>query len=179
MTRSLRVLLLWQQIPQSMSTTTLQHEIGKRRPFDAPEQEAYLNLLRTASVLGVNIARMFKQHGLSEATYNILRILRGEMSGGREAVPCQLIGERLIAQVPDTTRLLDRLEKSGLVKRSRTSEDRRVVLISITRKGLDLLTRLDKPLLELHSAQLGHMTRAELTELSRLLVKARHPEEAT
>lgn len=162
-----------------MSPTTLQHEIGKRRPFEALEQEAYLNLLRTASLLGVRVARIFKRHGLSEATYNILRILRGELNAGSGGVPCQLIGERLIAQVPDTTRLLDRLEESGLVKRARTSRDRRVVLISITRKGLDLLARLDKPVMELHREQLGHMSRADLADLSRLLVKARHPEERT
>jgi DNA-binding MarR family transcriptional regulator len=160
-----------------MSPTTLQHEIGKRKPFDSAEQEAYLNLLRTASVLGVRIGRMFKRHGLSEATYNILRILRGEMEHGSRGVPCQLIGERLIAQVPDTTRLLDRLESAGLVKRSRTTEDRRVVLISITSRGQELLAQLDAPLMDLHREQLGHMSRAELTDLSRLLVKARHPEE--
>ena len=160
-----------------MAATSLQHEIGKRKPFESPSQEAYLNLLRTASVLGVRIERTFKQHGLSEATYNILRILRGELNGGNDGVPCQVIGERLIAQVPDTTRLLDRLERAGLVKRSRTSQDRRVVLISITPKGLDLLAKLDKPLMDIHREQFGHMSKAELVDLSRLLVRARHPEE--
>jgi DNA-binding MarR family transcriptional regulator len=155
----------------------LQHEIGKRKPFDSPEQEAYLNLLRTVAVLEVKIARMFKQHHLSEATYNILRILRGEMAAGAPGVPCQLIGDRLVAQVPDVTRLVDRLEAADLAKRSRTSEDRRVVLISITPKGRELLDTLDAPLMELHKQQLGHMSRAELTELNRLLVKARHPED--
>jgi DNA-binding MarR family transcriptional regulator len=157
--------------------TNLQHEIGKRKPFDSPEQEAYLNLLRTVSTLSTPVFRTFKQHGLSEATYNILRILRGELSAGNDGVPCQTIGQRLIAQVPDVTRLVDRLEEAGLARRSRTDQDRRIVLIGITRKGLDLLETLDKPLMDLHKRQLGHMKRAELEELSRLLVKARHPEE--
>jgi len=157
--------------------TNLQHEIGKRKPFDSPEQEAYLNILRTAAALSGAVFRMFKQHGLSEATYNILRILRGELAAGNEGVPCQTVGERLIAQVPDVTRLVDRLEQAGLARRSRTEQDRRVVLISITRKGLDLLEKLDRPLMDLHKRQLGHMKRTELEELSGLLVKARHPEE--
>lgn len=156
---------------------TLKDEIGKRAPFDAPELEAYLNLLRTSSVLSADFDRLFKNHGLSEATYNILRILRGhQASPNHSGIPCQLIGQHLVARLPDVTRLVDRLEKAGLVRRSRTPQDRRVVLVGITEKGLDLLRELDKPTLELHKRQLRHMTKAELAELSRLLYKARHPD---
>jgi len=154
----------------------LKDEIGKRSPFELIEQEAYLNLLRTRSVLDADIAALFKARGLSEATYNALRILRGEMQAGAAGVPCQVIGERLISRVPDVTRLIDRLEESGLAKRARTTQDRRIVLVSITKKGLALLESLDKPLMELHKRMLRHMSREELTELNRLLVKARHPE---
>lgn len=154
----------------------LKDEIGKRSPFELLEQEAYLNLLRTVSVLEAGFVPLLKGRGLSEATYNALRILRGEMQGGAPGVPCQTIGDRLITRVPDVTRLIDRLERSGLAKRARTTEDRRVVLVSITKKGLSLLESLDKPLLELHKQILRHMSREELAELNRLLVKARHPE---
>lgn len=155
---------------------SLRDEIGKRRPFDSPEQEAYLNILRTHSVLEEDIGKLFKARGLSEATYNALRILRGEQANGAAAgVPCQLIGERLITRVPDVTRLIDRLEEAGLAKRSRTDADRRIVLVGITKKGLQVLEQLDKPLSDLHRGLLQHMTPAELAELNRLLAKARHP----
>ncbi len=156
---------------------SLQDEIGKRRPFDHAEQEAYLNIMRTMSVLDEEVSKLFKSRGLSEATYNALRILRGEQSHGASAgIPCQLIGERLISRVPDVTRLIDRLEATGLVKRGRTDQDRRIVLVSITKKGLSILDQLDKPLTEIHKNQFKHMTGAELAELNRLLVKARHPQ---
>lgn len=153
----------------------LKDEIGKRKPFDTPEQEAYLNLMRTESILCADFEALFRPVGLSEATYNALRILRGATLGenppGKRS--CHEIGEQLVARVPDVTRLIDRLETQGLAERQRCSDDRRVVYVSITRKGLDLLGKLDQPTLELHRSQMGHMTRAELSELNRLLVKAR------
>ena len=152
----------------------LREEIGKRRPFDTPEQEAYLNLTRTESLLRADFEALFRPYGLSEATYNALRILRGASLGdvpGKRS--CHEIGEQLVARVPDVTRLIDRLEAQGLAERRRCNNDRRVVYVSITRKGLDLLDKLDEPTLELHKSQLGHMNRAELAELNRLLVRAR------
>jgi DNA-binding MarR family transcriptional regulator len=155
---------------------TLKDELGKRHPFASPEEEAYLNLLRTVSVFEASFAHLFRARGLSEPTYNILRILRGHASApdaNPGGIPCQVIGDQLVSRLPDVTRLVDRLEEAGLVKRSRTTADRRVVLVGITRKGLALLETLDQPLAEAHRAQFRHLTRAELTELNRLLVKAR------
>ncbi len=155
--------------------TSLQHEIRKRNPFDLPEQEAYLNIIRTASFLTVEFERFFREHGLSEATYNALRILRGATLGpdapGKRA--CSEIGDQMIAQVPDVTRVVDRIEKLGLAERCRCEKDRRVVYVRITRRGLDLLARLDRELLKLHKGQLGHLSPRELDRLSRILVKAR------
>ena len=151
----------------------LKDEIKKKRPFDSPSEEAYLNLLRTATTLAAEFERLFKQAGLSEPQYNVLRILRG---AGGDGLPCLEVGARMITRVPDVTRLVDRLEAAGLVERNRTSEDRRVVMVKITKKGLDAIAVLDQPLLEIHKRQMGHMTRRELEDLSRLLVKARHPE---
>jgi DNA-binding MarR family transcriptional regulator len=160
---------------------TLRDEIGKRHPFSSPEEEAYLNMLRTVSVLEAGIAPLFRARGLSEPAYNILRILRGHSTapGANAAgMPCQVIGEQLVSRLPDVTRLVDRLEKTGLVKRSRTSKDRRVVLVGITKKGLALLAELDRPLAEQNKALLRHMTRAELVQVSRLLAKMRRPDPA-
>lgn len=158
----------------------LKDEIGKRHAFTSPEEEAYLNLLRTASALSAPFDHVFKEHGLSSPTYNILRILRGHSlsaSSDPAGIPCQTIGDQLISRLPDVTRLVDRLESSGLVKRSRTPHDRRLVLVSITKKGLSLLADLDEPLAALNRHQLGHLSRRELAKLNALLSKARSPGE--
>lgn len=159
--------------PRSASTKAvrgLARELHKKRPFRSAEQEAYLNLVRTVSRLSAEFERLFRAHGLSGATYNVLRILRG---AGAAGVPCHEIGSHAVAEVPDITRLVDRLERAGLAARARTSRDRRVVLVRVSAKGIRLLSGLDGPVMALHKAQLGHMSRAELAKLSGLLARAR------
>ena len=151
--------------------STLQGEIQKKRPFELAEQEAMLNIVRTASALNTDFERLFRAHGLTDAQYNVLRILRGE--GTR--MPSLSIAQRTVTRVPDITRLVDRLENAGLVERERCPEDRRVVYVSITRKGLRKLADLDEPVNTLHTRQLGHLSAKELATLSELLVKARAP----
>ena len=156
---------------------SLKDEIKKKRPFEHPEEEAYLNLLRTTTVLYGQFETLLKQSGLSEPQYNVLRILRGV---GGSGLPSSEVGARMITRVPDVTRLVDRLEAAGLVERCRIAQDRRVVQVKITAKGLAALAELDEPLVALNKKLLAHMTRKELDDLIRLLEKARHaPEEAT
>jgi DNA-binding MarR family transcriptional regulator len=150
---------------------SLQEEIKKRHPFDSPEEEAALNLARTFDWQAAAFAHLFKEHRLSGSQYNVLRILRGEGT----PLPCLEVASRMITKLPDITRLVDRLEDAGLVERTRTTEDRRLVLIRITDAGRGLLARLDEPIKALHRRQLGHLSQEELAELNRLLVKARSP----
>lgn len=151
---------------------SLQDEIFKRRPFDSPEQEAFLNVLRTQAQLAGDVEEVLKPLGLSIATYNVLRILRGAGESGRM---CHEISEHMVTRVPDVTRLVDRLEKSELAVRERCSKDRRVVHVRITDKGEALLGQLDAPVMSVHAQHLGHLTNQELEQLSSLLVKARYP----
>lgn len=153
------------------SLSPLARELGKRDPFDLSEQELFLNIARTASDVAAPVERLFETLGLSSSTYNILRILRGT----GDALPCSKLGQQLVARVPDTTRLIDRLEKLGLAKRERSPEDRRVVLVRITRAGLDVLAKLDEPLRDLHRKQFAHLSQAQIDKLNALLVKARSP----
>lgn len=157
-----------------MPLPTLQAQLRKKRPFDLPQEEAYLNLARTAAILQAPFADLLDTHNLSESCYNVLRILRGHHPAG---LPSQSIGPQMVARVPDVTRLVDRLVRGALAERARTEQDRRVVLVRITRRGLDLLARLDGPVSLLHKSQLSHMSPRELSVLNRLLVKARHPHE--
>ena len=157
-----------------MARPRLQDEIKQSRPFERPEAEAILNMTRTHEVLRVPLDALMKEKGLSGSTYNVLRILRG---AGDEGLPCREIGDRMVTRVPDVTRLLDRLESSGLVERRRDTADRRVVLTRLTAEGLALLGSLDQPLQEVQRRLLGHMSPQDLKTLSRLLEIARHRED--
>ncbi|MBB6430165.1 MarR family winged helix-turn-helix transcriptional regulator [Algisphaera agarilytica] len=159
-----------------MTPPSLQHELKKQQPFDCPAEEAYLNLARTAGALCGEFNQLFKANCLSESTYNVLRILRGAQKvEGLPGLPSLEVAERLVTRVPDITRLVDRLIQAGLARRTRDDADRRVVIVSITSEGLALLRKLDKPIRQLHEKQLGHLSCKELTELNRLLEKARQP----
>jgi DNA-binding MarR family transcriptional regulator len=153
-----------------MGKSRLQEELKKRHPFDSLEQEVFLNLVRTQDHLAQAFYELFQAHDLSGPQYNVLRILRGHGAGG---VPCHEIGGQMVARTPDVTRLVDRLEAAGLARRERSASDRRVVLVTITEKGLGVLARLDGPVLDVHRRSLAQLTRAELTEFNRLLVKVR------
>src|SRR5688572_27736330 len=152
-----------------MAAKSLRRELGKKRPFDSPETEAIGNILRTSDRLQNRFGRLFREYGLTGSQYNVLRILRGE----GKPLPVLEIGSRMIQVVPAMTGLVDRLETQGLVRRERCTEDRRVCYIAITERGLKLLAQIDAPLEALHRQMVGHMSRRELTELIRLLEKAR------
>jgi DNA-binding MarR family transcriptional regulator len=145
-------------------------EIQQRRPFASRQQEAFLNLLRTAAVLGAAMDRWFKELGLTRTQYNALRILRGAHPG---ALACSEVGERMVTPVPDVTRLLDRLEAVGLVTRCRDSHDRRVVNVAISDRGLARLAELDEPLEEKLRELLAPLGDADLATLVGLLERAR------
>ena len=134
-----------------------------------PEEAAFLELLRTTDKLSRALVPILKVEELSMTQYNVLRILRGAPDG----LPCGEIANRMITRDPDITRLLDRLEKRGLISRSRETQDRRMVLTRIVPEGLKLLEKLDKPVENGHRQQLGHLGRERLTQLSELLRAAR------
>lgn len=152
----------------------LAQEIGKKHPFENPAQEAFLNLQRTAQGLEGEFKGLFRKHGLSLTTYNLLRILRGHRS---EGVRCSTIRDQLVVRVPDVTRLVDRMIECELAEREVDPLDARAVLVHITRKGLRLLDKLDEPVLELHRRQFSHMTPEQLETLNELLQLARTPPE--
>ena len=154
-----------------MSPPPLQQELKKKHPFESPEQEAIINLLRTSDQYHNRLGRLFRQYGLTPSQYNILRILRG----AGEPLPSLEIASRLIQVVPAITGLIDRLEKQELVQRCRCTEDRRVVYINITEKALQILSKIDEPLNELHQQLIGHLKKTELKQLISLLEKARQP----
>jgi len=101
--------------------------------------------------------------------YNVLRILRGSQPS---ALPSGEIATRMISRDPDITRLVDRLEKRGLVARIRGRQDRRVVEVAITEKGLELLNGLDEHVDRFPRSMLGHLGPKRLEQLGVLLEQA-------
>src|SRR3984957_12261256 len=148
-----------------MTTPKLQHELKKKRPFESPQEEALLNIVRTSDRLHIRSARLLREHGLTDSQYNVLRILRGE----GKPLPILEIASRTITVVPGITGLIDRLEQAGFANRLRCEKDRRVIYVALTDHGTETLAALDEPLVALHRKLLGHLSQAELKELIRLL----------
>ena len=148
----------------------LQEEIHQRKPFGSLEQEAFLNVMRTANALNQGLAALLKPAELTPTQYNALRILRG---AGAEGLAAGEVGERMVTRDPDVTRLLDRLEKRGLVRRWRDRDDRRVVRTRITPAGEAAIAPLDEAVIDLHVQQLRHLGEERLRGLVSLLEEAR------
>ena len=134
------------------------------------ENRIFVALLETADTLAQEAEQLLKAAGLTGAQYNVLRILRGAEPKG---LACRAIGDRMISHDPDMTRLLDRMEKHGLITRERQSDDRRVVKTRISAQGLSLLKTLDQPVRDLHKRQFRHMSAPRLKILSDLLEEVR------
>ena len=147
---------------------TSQSENQQRRAA-CPEEAVFLELLQTTDLLSRGLVKVLKIEELSPTQYNVLRILRGSPEG----LPCGEIANRMITRDPDVTRLLDRLEKRGLISRCRETKDRRTVMARITPQGLKLLARLDEPVRAAHRKQLGHLGRERLRALTELLCVSR------
>jgi DNA-binding MarR family transcriptional regulator len=147
--------------------TTIGRQIKQGRAFDSASQEAMLGIRMVAARILAPWERFLKTEAdLTSSQYNVLRILRGSHP---KALTAGEIGERTIAREPDTTRLVDRLDDRGLVKRTRSEEDRRVVQVEITAKGLELLRTLDPHSQRMPSALIGHVGPRKLRQLSALL----------
>jgi DNA-binding MarR family transcriptional regulator len=144
----------------------LKLEIAQERPFSSIEEEALLNLMRTADCVNRAFHLQVRAWGITSTQYNVLRILRGAHPA---ALTCSEIGLRMIATDPDITRLLGRLKALKLIRQNRDRHDRRIVLTRISEAGLELLKQMDPVVLRLPTEMLGNLSKKELTELIRLL----------
>ena len=146
---------------------TVARELKQKKPFSSPEQEILLGLLMAAARVVEPWARFLKTTAqLTNNQYNVLRILRGSHPA---KLACSDIAERMIDRDPDITRLIDRVEKRGLVKRIRSRRDRRVVEVGITDKGLALVRGLDAHVQRMPKALLGHLGVERVGQLGSLL----------
>jgi DNA-binding MarR family transcriptional regulator len=148
----------------------LKLEIVQEPPFFSVEEEALLNLMRTADCMHRAFQRGARAWGLTSTQYNVLRILRGAQPHG---LTCSAIGVRMITAEPDITRLLSRLKTLKLIRQQRDRHDRRVLWTQISGAGLKLLKEMDPIIQQLPIDLIGHLSKPELAELIRLLELAR------
>lgn len=154
---------------------SLREQINKSSDFACPEEEAMLNIARTASMLGGAERAFFRRFDLSAPGYNLLRILRGHaLRGHEDGVRASEIGCQMIVRMPDVTRLVDRLAERSLVERRTDAGDRRVKYVRITGEGMALLAEIDPQIVSLGREVLGHLSERELGAISRLMEKARN-----
>lgn len=137
----------------------------KQARFNHPAQEALINLLIAASYIRELLDSACSQFGITHGQYNVLRILRGANPNGYAR---NEIAERMVEKAPDVTRLVDRLEEQGLVKRERSDEDRRQSITRITQKGLDLLKQVDAQVKQVHEHFRGKLSIKDCEQLSQL-----------
>lgn len=148
----------------------LQEELQQTRPFRSRAHEASLGIVRTAALIRRAVTRVVEPFGITPAQYNVLRILRG---AGAEGLPTLSVRDRLLEEAPGITRLLDKLEAIGCVRRDRSTPDRRQVICFITPKGMTLLRKID-PLIGAADEYGGRgLTAAEQQTLIRLLDRVR------
>jgi len=147
-------------------TSAVQSEIRQGKPFRSTAQEATIALLRTASVVHRTLARVLEPQGLSIAQYNALRIIRGAGTGG---IPTLSIRERMIEEGTTITRILDKLEDAGLIRRERSYPDRRQVLCYATDAGRKLLDAVDPQMDSMDEEVVATLDEAQLERFIELL----------
>jgi DNA-binding MarR family transcriptional regulator len=142
-------------------------ELQQKKPFSSTEQGVLLGLRIAAARIEEPWDRFLKTTAqLTTNQYNVLRILRGSHPA---RLACSDIAARMIDRDPDITRLVDRLEKRGLVKRIRSDRDRRVVEVGISANGVRVVRGLDAHVRRLPKALLGHLGPERLRQLGDLL----------
>lgn len=154
--------------------TPLQRELRQNRPFRSASHEAVVGLMRTTDLVRRRLSAVLESEEVTLQQYNVLRILRG---GGDAGVPTLAVAERMIEQTPGVTRLLDRLEAKGLIRRERCRRDRRQHLCWLTKAGAQLLERLEEPMMAAQDEALGVLGEPERRQLVKLLDRVRNPEE--
>lgn len=148
--------------------SSIDQEIESR--FTSEQQKAYVNIIFTGNWIKNLHTNQLKEYDLTTQQYNILRILKGSIG---ERVPMQTVKNRMVEKSPNATRLTDKLIAKGFIKRERCEDDRRIVFVSITEEGLDLLKEVDK-LTEPMFNELGEkITAEEATLVSTILDKLR------
>ncbi len=137
----------------------------KQERFESPLQEAVLNLVVAAAHVQELFGKVCAEFGISGGQYNVLRILRGVHPGGHSR--CD-IASRLLDRAPDVTRILDRLERQGLVERAKSDSDRRLSISRLTREGVEMVDRMEPAVRAVNEQLADRISLRDRHELSRI-----------
>ncbi|MBY0504459.1 MAG: MarR family transcriptional regulator [Bryobacteraceae bacterium] len=137
----------------------------KQRAFKSPAEAAFVGLLFVGNKILQRLEDACASHGLTHTQYNVLRILRGVYPEGHPR--CE-VAERLVTRAPDVTRLLDRLERQGLIERGWSKENRRLSIAKITFKGLALLKEVDPDVKAVEDETVGKLSVSDQNALARM-----------
>jgi DNA-binding MarR family transcriptional regulator len=147
---------------------TIENDI-KQPKFRNEYQKAGINLIYTYNWANEQMKIILDQYDITSQQFNILRILRGAQS----PLSTLQIRERMLDRMSDTSRIVDRIIKKGLVKKNICKADRRLVDVVITGKGRNLLEKLDDCSSQM-DAVLKNLSTADAKKLNELLDKIRN-----
>jgi len=136
----------------------------------ASASDTVTTLMRAADLARRHMNAVVEPHGLTLQQFNVLRILRG---AGGDGLPTLEVANRMVEETPGITRLLDRLEKKGLIRRQRCPRDRRQHLCWITAAGQALLQKMDAPIARTHEETLKGLRTRDRLAFTRLLTAMR------
>lgn len=145
-------------------------------PLDSHSQKVFLHLWKTYETLKGIESECLADFDISAQQYNVLRILKANHP---EAVATMELSRQMISKSPDITRMLDRLELRKWIKRTRLRENRRVVNVLITAKGIALVNEMHQAIVQMHQRQVGHLKARDKDQLIELLKKTREPHQET
>ncbi len=141
----------------------------KQRKFRNEWQKATINILYTQSWLHEQLKDVIQAEGMTPQQYNVMRILRGSHPKPLTVLD---IRSRMLDKMSDASRIVDRLLVKGWVTKKICTADKRLVDVSITSKGLNLLEKLDKKESEMDNI-VKNITEAEAKTLNKILDKLR------
>jgi DNA-binding MarR family transcriptional regulator len=150
---------------------SLENDI-QQTTFRNAHQKAILNILYTQNYLVTRMNDVFKPFDITRQQYNVLRILRGQHP---QPASINVIKDRMLEKMSDTSRIVERLRIKGLIQREGGKNDKRSTEISITSEGLELLRKM-QPRVEGIELEMSALTHEEAQQLNMLLDKVRHQE---
>lgn len=155
-----------QAVAQKATPSQLQLEIKKRNPFELPEQETSLNLVKSFDVIRKQFDELLSSHNLSAPEYNILRILRGN----NRPMTIDEVESQLLVPIDNLGHYLEQLVSKKFVVPLKESSQ-----WEIAKHGKAVIIKLDDPTISLHRRQFANFSAGEIAEFNRLLVKLRTP----
>jgi len=148
----------------------IENDINQQK-FRSEYQKSAINLIYTFNWISEKMKIFFEEHDITSQQFNILRILRG----AHTPLSTLQIRDRMLDKMSDTSRIVDRLVKKSLVKKNICKTDRRLVDITITKRGEKLLEELDLRN-EQMDAILNNLSEEDAKTLNHLLDKIRNSE---